>query len=171
MDVYDAITKRASVRRFTEEDVPDDTVKRLLAAACRAPTAGNIQPWRFFVVRDAKVREGLAEAAFGQAYVAGAPVVVVFCADLDASASGYGARGESLYSIQDTAAAVENLLLGVVAEGLGACWVGAFNEAKAAEVLGLPGRVRPLALVPIGHPAGEPHRTGRIPFEKLTKYL
>lgn len=171
MDVYEAIESRASVRDFTNEDVPRSTVKKLLEAAVRAPTAGNLQPWRFYVVREGDVKKGLCEAAWGQPYVEQAPVVIVVCAELEVCARGYGSRGEGLYAIQDTAAAVENILLAVMAEGLGACWVGAFNEEAVSEALMLPGGIRPLAMVPIGHPAGKKHRTWREPFENYTKYL
>jgi nitroreductase len=95
----------------------------------------------------------------------------VVAADLDASARGYGSRGENLYAIQDTAAAIENVLLAVVAEGLGACWVGAFEEEKASAALGLSARLRPLALLPIGHPAGTERRTGRVPYDEHTRYI
>ena len=171
MDVYEAIESRASVRDFTDEDVPSSTVKNFLETAVRAPTAGNLQPWRFYVVRDRDVKKGLCEAAWGQPCVEQAPVVIVVCAELEVCSSGYGSRGEGLYAIQDTAAAVENILLAIVAEELGACWVGAFNEEAASEVLILPEGIRPLAMVPIGHPAGKQRRTGREPFENYTKYL
>jgi nitroreductase len=169
LDLYDAIEKRSSVRSFTGRDVPEVTVTRLLQAAVRAPTAGNLQPWRFFVVRDPMVKRDLALAAGGQSFIEQAPVVIVVAADLDASARGYGSRGENLYAIQDTAAAVENLLLAAVAEGLGACWIGAFAEKMASEALSLPVRIRPLAMVPIGYPAHTGRRTGRVPFEEYTR--
>lgn len=171
MDFYEVIERRSSTRDFTSEDVPPETVGRLLASACKAPTAGNLQPWRFYVVRDGGVRGRLSEAAYGQPYVAAAPVVLVVCADLDVSAHGYGSRGENLYCIQDTAAAVENILLSAVAEGLGACWVGAFDEVAARGVLGLPAGIRPLAMVPVGHPDRQGRKAGREPYEKFTKYM
>jgi nitroreductase len=171
MDLYDAIERRSSTRDFTDEDVPDETVSRLLAAACKAPTAGNLQPWRFFVVRDPGTKKRLSAAAHGQPYVTAASVLIVVCADLDVCAHGYGSRGENLYSIQDTAAAVENILLAVVAEGLGACWVGAFDEERAKAALGLPPGIRPLAMVPVGHPARHAFKTSREPFDKFTKYV
>jgi nitroreductase len=171
MELYEAINARACVRGFTGERVPEAVVEKLLAAAVRAPTAGNLQPWRFFVVRDEGVKRLLTEAAWGQSYVAEAPVVIVVCADLDVSAHGYGSRGETLYAIQDTAAAVENILLAAVAEGLGACWVGAFREEAASLALGLPPGVRPMAIVPVGKPSRAPQATGREPFEKFTRYV
>ncbi len=171
MDLYDAINSRASVREFTEENIPDDVIERLLDAACRAPTAGNLQPWRFFVVRDKEMKSKLSRAAYGQEFVASAPVVMVVCADLEASASGYGSRGENLYAIQDTAAAIENMLLATVAEGYGACWVGAFDEGVVTDALRLPRRLRPVALIPVGRPARAPRRTGRIPYRRLTVFI
>jgi len=171
MDFYEVLEDRTSTRDFTSEDVPAASVSMLLEAACKAPTAGNLQPWRFFVVRDSTVRRRLSEAAFGQSHVADAPVVIVVCADLDVCAHGYGSRGENLYAIQDTAAAVENILLAAVAEGLGACWTGAFDEGRAKAVLGLPPGIRPLAMVPVGHPARIAGGTPREPFEKFTEYF
>lgn len=170
-ELREAIDARASVRAFTAEDVPEEAVERLLRAAVRAPTAGNLQPWRFYVVRDPAVKRLLGMAAGGQSFVARAPVVIVVAAELGASGRGYGSRGENLYAIQDTAAAVENILLSVVDEGLGACWVGAFSEKSAAEALSLEPGVRPLAMLPVGHPAGPARRTGREPHESHTRYI
>lgn len=172
MDVFEAMERRHSVRSFdTSREVPEELVERLLACACLAPSAGNVQPWRFVVVRDERMRRGLAAAALGQSFVARAPVVVVVCADLEAHAVHYGRRGVELYSIQDTAAAIQNMLLAATALGLGTCWVGAFREEEVSILLRLPGELRPLALVPVGYPA----RTGSQPrktlHHRLTTYL
>jgi nitroreductase len=171
MDFYEVLERRASTREFTDEAVPENVVARLLMSAVKAPTAGNLQPWRFLVVRDRRVKRGLSEAAFGQSFVEGAPVVIVVCADLDVCAHGYGSRGEHLYSIQDTAAAVENILLSAVAEGFAACWVGAFDEDAARGVLDLAPGVRPLAIVPVGKAARSGAKRSREPFEKFTEYI
>ena len=171
MEFYDVVEARASTREFTGEDVPAEVVQRLLQAAVKAPTAGNLQPWRFYVVRDRRVKRELGAAAFGQRFLEAAPVVIVVCADLDVCAHGYGSRGEHLYCIQDTAAAVENILLSTVAEGFAACWVGAFDEESARGVLGLPAGVRPLAMVPVGRAAAGAAARSREPFEKFTEYI
>jgi len=171
LDIFEAIEKRASVRGFTAEEVGDEAVGKLLEAAVRAPTAGNLQPWRFFVVRDPRVKRALAEAAWGQSFVEQAPVVLVVTADLGVCAHGYGSRGETLYAIQDTTAAVENILLAAVALGLGACWVGAFSEDAASAALGLPGGLRPLAMVPVGQAARPARQNRREPFDRYTKYV
>lgn len=173
MDLWQAIEERHSVRAFDRgAEVSPQIVERLLQAAIRSPSAGNRQPWHFYVVRDAGARQGLAAAAYGQDFVAQAPLVVVVCADAEQSAARYGDRGRELYCLQDTAAATEHILLGAVALGLGGCWVGAFDERRAAQVLDLPARHRPVAILPIGPPAGKPPaRTGRQALGIVATYV
>ncbi len=154
MDLWDAIEKRRSVRRFGPGEVSAKTIKTILEAAVRAPSAGNRQPWHFIVVRDSELKQALAIAARGQAFLAEAPVVIVICADPERSASRFGERGKQLYCLQDTAAATEHILLAATALGLGTCWVGAFDEQEAAHALSLPDHLRPVAMVPIGHSLG-----------------
>ena len=171
MDVFEAMEKRRSVRSFdVGREVAEELVEELLRCACQAPSAGNVQPWRFVVVRDAGLKERLAAAALGQSFVAAAPVVIVVCADLAVHAFAYGRRGVELYAVQDTAAATENLLLCATALGLGACWVGAFREEEVARVLDLAPDVRPLALVPVGYPAREEAQPRKMDCKRLTVY-
>jgi len=162
LDLFEATKLRRSTRDFTREEVSEEEAERLLEAARWAPSAGNIQPWEFVVVRESGRKRRLAEAALDQSFIEEAPVVIVVCADENRSGLGYGNRGINLYCIQDTAAAVENMLLAACALGLGACWVGAFHEGEVKEVLNLPGGIRPLAIVPVGRPAG---RT-RTPYKR-----
>jgi nitroreductase len=173
MDFWQVLQDRYSVRGFDPAvDVPPETVARLLEAALRAPSAGNRQPWHFYVVRSPETRQGLAAAAYDQDFVAQAPVAIVVCADAEQSAGRYGDRGRTLYCLQDTAAATEHILLAAVALGLGSCWVGAFDEARAARVLNLPGHRRPVAILPIGKPARAPaRRTPRQPPEQVVSYI
>lgn len=169
MDFWQVLDRRHSVRHFdTAMDIEAETVERILAAAIRAPTAGNCQPWHFYVVRDPRVKADLAAAANGQAFVHQAPVAIVVCADAEQSARRYGQRGRDLYCLQDTAAATEHILLAAVALGLGGCWVGAFDERRAARALDLPRRHRPVAILPLGKPMGEPAiRTERQPLSSV----
>ncbi len=173
MDFWQVLESRRSIRDFDPAaDVPPETVERIVQAALRAPSAGNRQPWHFYIVRDAEARRGLAAAAYGQEFIAVAPVAIVVCADAEQSAQRYGQRGRDLYCLQDTAAAVEHILLAAVASGLGACWVGAFDERRAARVLNLPHRHRPVAILPIGKPAGGPGmRTSRRSLQAVTSHI
>lgn len=167
MDLFEAIKTRRSVRAFTEEDVSDEDVRRLIDAARRAPSAGNIQPWEFVIVRSSEVKRMLAAAALNQTFIEEAPVVVVVCADQIRSGRGYGRRGFNLYCIQDTAAATQNLLLAATALGLGACWVGAFREEEVSKAVKAPRGVRPVAIVPIGHPAERPWPRPRRSIDEI----
>ena len=173
MDFWQVLHSRHAVRDFAPgRDVPAERVADLLRAAVEAPSAGNLQSWHFYVVRRPAVRAALAEAALGQSFVADAPVVIVVCADPERSATRYRERGRRLYTYQDTAAATENLLLAATALGLGACWVGAFDEEAARQALGAPRRLVPVAMVPIGYPAVPGAReTERRPLEEVTTYI
>jgi nitroreductase len=167
MDVFDAISGRRSARSFRTDAVSDDDVERLLDAAHWAPSAGNVQPWEFVLVRQAEVKRALSEAAFGQLFIEEAPLVIVVCADEHRSSRTYGARGKNLYCIQDTAAATQNILLAAYSLGLGACWVGAFEEKKVIRALRVPDGVRPVALVPLGHPARASGTRSRRPVSEI----
>ena len=173
VDFWQIIDQRHSVRRFAPDvDVPPEFVQRLLVAATRAPSAGNRQPWHFYVVRDPAVKTALAAAAYGQEFVSQAPVAIVVCSDAEQSAERYGQRGRELYCLQDTAAATEHILLAAVSLGLGGCWVGAFDEPRVARALGLPVRHRPVAILPIGEPAYAPAMdSGRRPTETVASYI
>ncbi len=171
MEFSQVIERRRSVRHFnTKLAVTDDDVTALLNAGASAPTAGNIQPWRFVVVRSADARERLG-AAMHQRWATAAPVVIVVCVDPRPCAARYGARGEQLYSIQDTAAAVENILLAAVDRGLASCWVGAFDDGAVREAIGVPAPLTPVAVLPIGHSAEAAGKPARRPLEEVTTWL
>ncbi len=172
MEVYEAIKKRRSVRNFKEDPFPDELLFQLLEAARFAPTAGNVQPWKFFLVRNKEVQGKLAEAALGQSWMTTPPVIIVVCAEPARSAASYGKRGSTLYALQDTAAAVENILLCAVEKGLACCWVGAFREEIVARVLGLDTqKIRPVAMIPIGYPAEETSVPVKRPLEELIVFV
>jgi len=160
--------RRFSCRSFDTAPLDREAVNAVLEAARWAPNGGNLQPWRFVVVLDSDRRRALAGAAYGQSFLALAPVVITVCAVPDESASKYGPRGRELYCLQDTAAAAENILLAAAERGLGSCWVGAFDEAAIRRVLDLPRSWRPVALIALGRPAeAEPRRT-RKPLSEIT---
>ena len=172
MDLWTVISGRRSTRSFKSADVSPGIVNQLLEAAIQAPSAGNRQPWHFVVVRRTETKQGLADAAGGQDFVAQAPVVIVICAEPERSATRYGTRGKELYCLQDTAAATEHILLAATALGLGTCWVGAFDEKAAAQVLDLPERLRAVAMVPIGQAARQPAAAiARRPLSEVASFV
>lgn len=153
MELSAAVKGRRSIRSYKPNDVSEEKVEMLIEAATFAPSAGNIQPWEFVIVRNPEMKKQLAIAAHEQSFMEQAPVVIVVCANEILSSQGYGARGETLFCLQDTAAAVQNMLLTAYSLGLGTCWIGAFEEDEVSDVLKIPEGVRPVALVPVGYPA------------------
>ncbi|MGC8993625.1 MAG: nitroreductase family protein [Candidatus Aenigmatarchaeota archaeon] len=158
MNVFEAIAKRRSIREYQDKDVDDKLIGVMLWAACQAPSAGNLQEWRFIVVRDQKKKELLYNAALKQEHVRKAPVLIVVAADLETQSLRYGKRGELVYALEDCAAAIENMLLAATALGLGTCWVGAFDEEDVKNILQLPDFLRPIAIITVGYPAEEPEK-------------
>ena len=170
MDLSEAIRGRRSIRVFKKQNVPKEIVEKLIDAASWAPSAGNIQPWEFVIVRKPAVKKKLAQATLNQAFVEEAPVVIVVCADEKRSSMGYGVRGKALYCIQDTAAAAQNILLTAYSLGLGACWIGAFNEDELKEALNAPEGIRPVAIIPVGYSNETPSQTGRRPLSQIVHH-
>ncbi|MBE0476374.1 MAG: nitroreductase family protein [Coriobacteriia bacterium] len=152
MDAMEAIATRRSIRRFTGEPVTEEHVEALLRAAMAAPSAGDQQPWRFVVMLDAGTRSAAAETSPYARMLPDAGLGILVAGELAAE------RHEGMW-VQDCAAAVQNILLAAHALGLGAVWLGYHprpeRERAIAEVLGLPERVVPFAVVAVGHPAEE----------------
>ena len=167
MELFETIRRRRSVRAFKGEPVKKEDLTRILNAAIMAPSAGDIQPWEFIVTTDAEVRRDLATAALGQYWMEEAPVIITVCAKEEASALRYGERGSGLYCIQDTAAAVQNILLASTALGYGSCWVGAFDEDEVRRVLKIPNGIRPVAMIPIGAPGERPEARSRRDLKRV----
>jgi len=162
------VKRRAMIRAYKSAPVPEEKIQRLLKYAVRAPSAGNLQPWEFIVVKNPETRAKLAKAAFDQTSVATAPVIIATCADIQRAGSKYGARG-SFYSLVDTAFASLLILLGAVEQGLGACFVGSYNPDEVTKLFALPDHVRPVGLITIGYPAESPRKPGtpKLPLNKL----
>jgi nitroreductase len=170
MELLEAIKGRRSIRSFKKQDVPDDIVAKLIEAARWAPSAGNIQPWQFVIVRKPDVKRRLSEAALNQAFIEEAPVFIVVCADEKRSSMGYGLRGKALFCLQDTAAATQNILLTAYSLGFGTCWVGAFDEGMVRAALNIPEGMRPVAMVPVGCPNESPRPRSRRPLSDIVHY-
>ena len=167
MDVYEAIRLRKSVRAWQDRDVPENLLSRILDAARLAPSARNLQEWRFIIVRDPKVREALTPAANNQAFVGQAPVVLACCADTN---SHVMRCGQLCYPI-DLACVIDHITLLATAEGLGTCWIGAFYEDQVRKILDVPEAIRIVALLPIGWPVdAAPAEKNRLPLSSLLHF-
>ena len=169
MEFLEAIRERRSIRNFQKKDIPKETVDKLIDALIWAPSAGNLQARKFFFVKDAKLKEDIADAALGQSFIAEAPLVIVGCTDSRIS-SKYGERGEYLYTIQDVAVSIMGMMLVAHENGLGTVWVGAFREEEVFDILKLPKSLRPVAIVPIGYPVKIPSPPPRVSREDAVEF-
>ena len=163
MDLYEAIRKRFSVRAYQDTPVEPEKLRRVLEAGRMAPSGNNIQPWKFVVVQDAARRQAMSVAAKDQAFVAQAPVVVGVVGTAPEKVMSCEIPGDPV----DCAIAIDHMTLAAVAEGLGTCWIGAFIQEKAREVLGVPDDLHVIELFTLGYPAVEPHEKKRKSFDEV----
>ena len=166
MDVYEAIRTRKSVRAWTERPVEEEKLRRVLEAARAAPSARNGQEWRFIVIRDPGVRRRIASEATRHTFIGSAPLLLACCAETDGRLMSCG---QPAYTI-DVAIAMDHLSLAAVAEGLGTCWIGGFDEAVVKDVLALPAEMRVVELMPLGYPADpSPVAKNRLAYETVVR--
>ena len=152
MDAIDAIMTRRSIRKYRDIPVEWDKVGVILEAGRLAPSSGNLQNWKFIVVLDEEKRKGIAEACLEQFWMQNAPVHIIIVSEIEKARRFYGVRGERLYTVQNAAAVAENMLIAAHAQGLGACWVGSFDEEQLRRVCSIPEYIRPQAVITVGIP-------------------
>ncbi|MHC1695060.1 MAG: nitroreductase family protein [Eubacteriales bacterium] len=171
MDFVKLAAERRSIRSFTDKEVTKEQLDTLLEAAMLAPSGGNRQPWHFYVITNRDVKAQIIERSCHQSWIMSSQALIVVCAIPELSGVKYGDRGRGLYCIQDTAAAVQNVLLCAADMGLGACWCGAFDEAELSDILGLPESSRPVALIPVGYPAATASMPRRRDSGETVSYI
>jgi nitroreductase len=160
MDFQELIRKRYSVRAYKPDPVEEDKLARILEAARLAPTAANRQPFRVLVVQT-KGREEELRRIYGRDWFTQAPLVLAVCA-LPAESWVRRADGWNAAEV-DATIAMTHVVLAAAEEGLGTCWIAAFDPVAAREVLGLPADVIPSAFTPLGYPADSPaHKKRRL---------
>lgn len=151
MDVHECIRNRRSVRAFRPDPIPPEKMERLRDALRLAPSACNFQPWHFIWVEDSGKRDEIARLSKSQRWIADAPLVVVACGFPPEAYKTMGGHHNSVDI--DVAIAVDHLTLAAAAEGLGTCWIGAFDEAGVKHLLEIPASAKVVAMVPVGIPA------------------
>ncbi|MCS6954078.1 MAG: nitroreductase family protein [Bryobacteraceae bacterium] len=171
MDFFDVVRIRRSIRAYAARPVERDKLQRILEAANAAPSAGNLQAYEIFLVTKEPHRKALAAAAVAQDFIAAAPVVLVFCAHPARSEWRYGRRGVELYCIQDATIACTFAMLAATALGLATCWVGAFRDDEVRRVLGITGKLIPVAILPVGYPGEKPDPSRRRKLPELVHEL
>ena len=164
MDVFEAINTRRSIRKFEQRDIPEETVRDILAAAMMAPSAGNAQPWQFVLVTDRARLEAVGTINPYAKMAAQAPLGILVCGDL-------GKEKYAGYWVQDCSAATQNLLLAAHAKGLGAVWTGIHpmqdREEGFRKLFELPEGIIPLGFMVLGWPGQHPESKDRFNPERV----
>jgi nitroreductase len=167
MEVFTAIKNRRSIRSYSEKPIEKQKLMKVLEAVRLSPSAGNRQPWRFIVITDPKVKERLRES-YNRDWFISAPVIIVACA-LPKEA-WVRSDGEEYWKV-DVAIAMQDLVLVAWEEGLGSCWIAAFNEKEARRALGIQKNVRVVAMTPLGYPAESKEPvSNRKSLEEIIRY-
>ena len=167
MDFAEVIRRRYSVRAYQRRAIEEDVLQRVLEAFVLAPTAANRQALGLVVIPTAGRERELARIYTRDWFAAQAPIVVCACAILD---QGWVRRDGKSYADVDVAIAMDHLVLAATNEGLGTCWIGAFDPVAAREALDLPQEVEPIAFSPLGYPADTPRAKHRKKLEQLVHH-
>ena len=158
MDLDEILNRRFSCRAYKNKDVDDKRVLKILKNAMLSPNSGNIQAWRFIVVKNEGKREEIAIACLKQKWMTQAPVHIVILNDSKYSKAHYDKRGE-IYGIQDCTLAASNMMLTASYLNLDTCFVSAFDEDMLKRALEIPKEVTPYVVITLGY--GNEKQEGR----------
>ncbi len=167
MEFFDVIKTRYSVRAYQSTPVEKEKLQKVLEAAILAPTAANRQPFRLIVIQT-RGRESELKRIYGREWFYTAPLVIGACAVLPEAWRRMDGKN---YADVDAAIAMDHLILAAADQGLGTCWIAAFNPVAARETLKLSKEEEPLAFTPLGYPADEPKPKRRKAISSLVRYL
>jgi nitroreductase len=165
MTVLETIRKRYSCRAYQEKAIEQEKLDSILEAARLAPSAKNLQDWRFVVVTDKEIKRRVAEATNRPDVFAGAGAIIAACSNSD-----YVMRCGQAVGPIDVAIALEHICLHATELGLGTCWIGSFDPEKVRLTLGIPADIEIIELMTVGYPADSRPQPKREPVEKIACY-
>ncbi|NTW70095.1 MAG: nitroreductase [Chlorobiaceae bacterium] len=171
MDFYDLVARRSSIRSFdTQKTVPEPVLQRILNAGRMAPSAKNLQPWRFIVVRTASIKEKIYPA-YPRDWIRNAPILLIVAGRRDQA----WVRSKDGYNSLETdlTIAMDHLILAAAWEGVGSCWIAAFDPTILHEALQLEASEEIFAFTPLGYaaPGSEPMPKNRKALEEIVEFL
>ncbi len=166
-DILDLINSRRNIKAFLPKFVSWEKISRIIDAGRHAPSSGNLQNWKFVVIIEPEQKQQIAQACYEQYEIAQAGVLIIVCNEVEKVERYYGLRGERLYSIQNCAAATQNMLLEAHSLGLGTRWIGGFDEEEIKSMLNIFGDVRPQAIIAVGYPKEIPPKPPKYPLETV----
>ncbi len=164
-EILKAIRERRSVRNFTEEPVSRKLMLEMLRTASWAPSGLNNQPWRFAIIWDQGLKEELGRLTRYSAILKNAAVLIPVFLDVESSY-------DRTKDCQAIGACIQNLLLALHSQGLGATWIGEIlkNKERVIKLLELPDRLELMAVVAVGHPFHRNQTSHRRPIEELVVF-
>lgn len=166
MNFLELAEKRHSCRAYQSTPIEDEKLEQVLEAVRLAPSATNLQPYRFIVAHTAG-REAELNRVYYQPWFVEAPIVICACAIPSAA---WRRPDGKYYTDVDVAIAMDHLILAATDLGLGTCWVASFDVKAAHDVLGIPPGIEPVAFTPLGYPADELEPKERKPLSDLIRY-
>ena len=166
MDFHELAKSRRSIRKYRAQPVEAEKLLRVLEAARAAPSAGNRQPWHFVVIRDQATRK-LLKQTYDRDWFYGAPVIICACGGPSISPARTDARD---FRDIDVAIAMDHLVLAAAAEGLGTCWIGAFDPEPLRRIIGIPDGIEPIVLTPLGYPDESPLGRERRKIDEIVHW-
>jgi len=153
VEFYEVVRTRRSVRSYRPDPIPKEVLNRVLEAVRIAPSGSNRQPWKFIIVQDEALKQKMVSACNNQGFIAEAPLIVVAC-----GSNIHYNRGDymgDMSMLVDVTIAFTHLVLVARAEGLGTCWIGAFQNEEVKKLLNIPEEYNVVAVTPLGYPKGE----------------
>ena len=169
-DIIDLIKSRRTIKHFLPKYVDWDKISKIIDAGRHAPSSGNVQNWKFLVILEPDMKQKIAEASYEQYEISLAGVLIIVCAEPEKAERYYGLRGERLYTIQNCAAAIQNMLIEAESLGLGTRWIGGFDEEAVKSLCQIPEEVRPQAIIAVGYPKEIPAKPPKYPLESLVYF-
>ena len=179
--MLETMKNRRTIRRYTEQAIPETLLNELLEVAARASNTGNMQLYSVVVTRDKAMKERLAPAHFNQPMITSAPVVLTFCADANRfvkwaeqrkAVAGFDNFQTFIASTIDAMLFAQSFCTAAEEKGLGICYLGttAYNADQIIQILSLPRLVVPIVTVTVGYPDGQPEQVERLPLEAVVHH-
>lgn len=176
--MFDTILNHRSIRKYTNDPIPNAIMDYILEAGTRAATTGNMQLYSVIITCDESLKEELSPCHFNQSIVKEAPVVLTFCADfnrferwcrLSKADPGYDNFLSFMTAAIDALLVAQNVCIAAEDAGLGTCYLGTttYMAGKIIEILELPKGVVPVTTLTLGYPDEKPELTDRLPIEAV----
>ena len=154
---------RRSIREFKDEEIPMEQIDMILEAGRWAPSASNLQPWEFIIIKDNEIFAKISKLAFYGKFIKEVPLAIAIVGKIRTSSKWY---------IVDTSLVSMNMMLMAHALGIGTCWIGALKREKVKKLLGLGENDYILTVLPFGYYRGDlPDPTPRKPLNKIIKRI